>query len=334
VVRRVKRELKRAAEQMAASLAPLTWSMQRAPRLVVLMYHRVLPLTHPDRATEQPGMYVSPKTLDMHLGLLRAHGFDLVHLDDWLREGAQSRSARSCAITFDDGWRDNYDHAYPILKRWNAPATIYLVSDMVGTNYSFWPNLLARLLGRCDEALLARMPSWLRAIVANETGGSVPRALEVGQIDRIIGACKSGRTDGELLAALRELADTNERDLMSWAEIEEMKASGLVRFGSHTRRHTRLSKVSSAADLRDEIVGSADSIAQRLGVRPVTFCYPNGDTSTEAVATVRTAYQAAVTTRRGWHTTEDDPFVIRRIGLHEDVSDRPAAFIARISGWL
>jgi peptidoglycan/xylan/chitin deacetylase (PgdA/CDA1 family) len=329
----VKRQLKRAAEQVAASLAPLTWSMQRAPRLVVLMYHRVLPLTHPDRATEQPGMYVSPQTLDMHLRLLKAHGFDLVHLDDWLRDPV-AKGARSCAITFDDGWRDNYEHAYPILKRWNAPATIYLVSDMVGTSYSFWPNLLARLLGRCDEALLARMPPWLRAIVANELGGGVPRPLDIGQIDRIISACKSSRSDADLLAVLRELTEAGERDLMSWAEIEEMKASGLVRFGSHTRRHTRLSKVPSAADLRDEIVGSADSIAQRLGMRPVTFCYPNGDTSAEAVATVRTAYQAAVTTRRGWHTAEDDPFVIRRIGLHEDVSNRPAAFIARVSGWL
>jgi len=125
---------KRAVVCAVARTAPLTWRWRRPGSLVVLMYHRVLPKDSPARRTEQPGMYVSPETLDLHLGELKRH-FELVHLDDWLRR-AEARSTLprlACAITFDDGWRDNYDFALPVLARHGAPATIFLVSSYIGT---------------------------------------------------------------------------------------------------------------------------------------------------------------------------------------------------------
>jgi hypothetical protein len=136
----VKRQLKRIAEAVAAPLAPLTWRMRRDPRLLVLMYHRVLPPTHADRAIEQPGMYVSPATLDLHCALLKRY-FDFVHLDDWLR-AARAREElprMACALTFDDGWRDNFEYALPVLEQQCVPATIFLVSSYTGTAREFWP---------------------------------------------------------------------------------------------------------------------------------------------------------------------------------------------------
>src|SRR5690606_25886998 len=140
----VKRLLKAPAQQLAGTVAPFLWRW-RAPSLVVMMYHRVLPHTHPDRATEQPGMYVSPETFELHMHLLRKH-FGLVHLDDWLDALAENRPLprHACAVTFDDGWRDNYQYAFPVLERLGVPATVYLVSDLVGSSYSFWPNALAK----------------------------------------------------------------------------------------------------------------------------------------------------------------------------------------------
>ena len=64
------------------------------------------------------------------------------------------------------------------------------------------------------------------------------------------------------------------------------------------------------------------------------FCYPNGETTATARRLVSQNYLGAVTTRKGWHSLEDDPFLIRRTGVHEDVSSRRAALLARISGWL
>ena len=64
------------------------------------------------------------------------------------------------------------------------------------------------------------------------------------------------------------------------------------------------------------------------------FCYPNGETSSAAIDWVRRYYLGAVTIRSGWHTTADDPFLVRRIMLHEDVSRTRESFLARLSGWL
>jgi len=255
-------------------------------------------------------MYVSPNTLAMHLRVLHQQGFTFIQLDDWLAS-ADNREAvppRCCAITFDDGWRDNYDHAYPVLSRARAPATIYLVSELVGTRYSFWPSSLARTLAK--------------------------RGMSMRQIDETIMQYKATRSDEEMRAVIGSLEnDAGERDLLSWPEIREMQESGLIRFGSHTRRHTRLRTGVDAGALQDEIIGSRQDIEQQLGAAPQTFCYPNGDTSLEAIQIVRSSYRGAVTTRRGWHSRDCNPFLIRRVGVHEDISDRPAAFLARISGW-
>lgn len=309
----MKRRIKWVIETVIAFTLPLLWSLQRRPRLLVLMYHRVLPPDHPDAHTEQPGMRVSPATLQMHLQVLKQRGFTFVQLENWLRLASdkQPLPERACAVTFDDGWRDNYDYAFPVLQRAKVPATIYLVSDLVGTRYKFWPNSLARILSR--------------------------RGMDAAQIDAAIVQYKATHSDEQMRTLVSQdegnEGDEGERDLMDWAEIRAMLASGLIRFGSHTRRHTRLS-CASAATLEDEITGSRAVITQELGVAPEAFCYPNGDTSAEAIDLVRKNYTSAVTTQKGWHVPQADPYTIRRIGVHEDVSNRPASFLARISGWL
>lgn len=329
----MKSVVKRVAEYAIAATAPVTWHV-RKPSLLVLMYHRVLPADHPDRATEQSGMFVSPETLRMHVDYLK-RAFTLVHLDDWL---ADARAARAlprlaCALTFDDGWRDNYEHAFPVLRESGVPATIFLVSDLVGTRYSFWPNALARTLAS-DEQHFSALPSWLVRLLPPRAQG----ALTMAQIDTVIDACKRERSDEEMTAALKDVAPAHaaasDRDLMSWDEVRHMQASGLVRFGSHTRRHTRLSTLSSPQQLSDEIVASREIIADQLSTLPRTFCYPNGDTSRHAVELVRQSYMGAVTTQRGWHDPAGDAWTIRRIGVHEDITRRRASFIARLSGWL
>src|SRR5690606_9889814 len=105
----LKASLKNLAVSAAAQLGPQRWP-GRGPRLWVLMYHRILPLDDARARVEEPGMIVTPTTFAMHLRVLRRH-FQFVQLADWLaaREQGQPLPARACAVTFDDGWRDNHE---------------------------------------------------------------------------------------------------------------------------------------------------------------------------------------------------------------------------------
>jgi len=101
-------------------------------KALVLMYHRVLaPESVP--ADIDPGMYVTTEAFERHLQYLTAH-HDVVSLNslyEWL-SGRRQFARVPCAITFDDGWRDNYEEAFPLLERYGLPATIFLITDQVG----------------------------------------------------------------------------------------------------------------------------------------------------------------------------------------------------------
>lgn len=334
----MKQLVKKVVQSAVAAAAPAAWRVRR-PSLLVLMYHRVLPQDHPDRAREQPGMYVSPESLDLHLEVLSRYA-TFIHLDEWLERVQAGRAVppRACAVTFDDGWRDNYEHAFPILRRRGVPATIYLVSDLVGTQYSFWPNALLNFLSRpagdADPSLA--WPHWLsRALEELEPRAIPNRTVDAELIDRVIEYFKARHTDAEMIALTRELdrspADRG-RDLMSWDEAREMASSGVIRFGSHTRRHTRLLGSLEPKQMEDEILGSRHIIEEHLGSRPRTFCYPNGDYNEGAVNLVRTAYLGAVTTRPGWNSPSSNVYELTRVGVHEDVSRTREAFLSRLWG--
>jgi peptidoglycan/xylan/chitin deacetylase (PgdA/CDA1 family) len=340
VVSALKRIAKGTVIQGAARVAPVTWRWRRAGSLVVLMYHRVLPKDSAARKSEQPGMYVLPETFDLHLTELKRR-FELVHLDDWLRR-AKAGSALpklACAITFDDGWRDNYEFALPVLSKHQAPATIFLVSSYVGTVRRFWPNRLMGLLQRAFDAPGSiHFPQPLGGIVEPMLTQARQRGvLREDDIDRTIQEAKT-LSEERIRALVEEAAGScgdlaGTAEILDWSEVAQMAATGLVRFGSHTMTHLRLGGRVASEELEREIAGSKSHLLDRLGQEVDLFCYPNGEVSAEAVDCVRRHYLGAVTTRTGWHTAGQDPYLISRIGVHEGMSATRESFLAYVSGW-
>lgn len=314
---------------------PHRWP-SRHPRLWILTYHRILPADDPRAAIEEPGMMVTPVTFRRHLDWLKPE-FELVSLGEWVNRAQRGKTlpVRACAITFDDGWRDNFEFALPILRETGTPATIFVVSHRIGTQQIFWPNRVARAL--CLRGALADCSSaiWLRGLAPLSTD----RPLTPDEISKAIAACKT-LTDRELSERLDQiekelgLGPWPERFLMDWEELCAMVESGLVEIGSHTCHHMRLNDATNDQDTTREVVESQGLLQERLN-RPVRlFCYPNGDVSLRALDLVQQHYDAAVTTRRGINTPAIPIHQLMRIGIHEDISRCQPDFLTRLSGWV
>lgn len=334
--------LKRSLRVLLAALGRQNRTPRR-PALLILMYHRVLPPDHTELPIIQPGMVVYPQTFNMHLRIVRER-FEVVHLGDWLarRARGQPLPKKACAITFDDGWRDNYDHAFPLLRAAGLPATIFLVSDMVGTPDTFWPERLARLLwnrGRGQSSAVWALTEfdWLRTLgVAYPFGERPPTRSE---IDAIIQQSKR-YSEAELNQKLRAMAPHIAQeeaaavpDILDWHQVNEMAASGLVSFGSHTRHHVRLGDALDKSLLLDEVRTSREIIEKHTNRSVELFCYPNGDYTPAVKRLVQDYYQAACTTQKGWNDLMADSHALKRVGVHQDVAFDETSFLAKLSGW-
>lgn len=338
----IKRMLKRSLQYAAATLGPHTRN-KNAPSLLILMYHRILPSQDARNRFEEPGMVVTPETFRLHLEIIRQY-FEIIDLSEWLtlkQEGCQL-PAMACAITFDDGWADNHEFAFPVLKELQAPATIFLVSDMIGTSQQFWPERLSRIitdisLNHSDEWFHPEL-AWLKVLATGlPINGTQPSQEELSALIAITKRYPDQEIHDRLDLienALQLQSASQAASLLDWHQITEMIDSGLVKAGSHTCRHVRLNKDTPEEILINEIINSKRTIESHTGKPVETFCFPNGDFSPAALELVRQHYAGAVTTNSGWNTTATDNYMLQRIGIHQDISQDRTAFLARISGWM
>lgn len=303
----------------------------RTPMLWILMYHRILPHQDARFANEEPGMLISPDTLDMHLQEIKKY-FQVMHLSQWIKdkEAGKPLPTKACAITFDDGWLDNYQFAWPILQKHNIPASIFIVADMAGTNQVFWPNLIAQVLKQKEQANVQQDLQWIpgcNAILSKQNLAFEER------LSQLVNQAKQ-LNEEEIYPKLERLEclQSQEPALMSWEQIKELDKSPLIEFGSHTSRHLRLNDKLDKQTIKHEIKHSKTTIEQHLGHSIDLFCYPNGDYSDYSTQLVHDNYLAAVTTERGINNRHTLNRKLVRIGVHEDISNNKHSFRARLSG--
>lgn len=313
--------------------------------LLVLTYHRVTP----DVPWPDP-LVVTPDLFEQQVGYVKRH-FRLLSADE-VAEIIRSRKsfpARSCLITFDDGWKDNYTYAFRVLQAYQAPAIIFLTTGYVGTNKRFWHERLASLLyplpfSGGQRRTVAHL-NWATASVEEvaQEVGSVPLRARQLVIEEIIEAWKPLEESAlelkiqQLEAALGHCLPANSPAMLSWEDVAAMAAGG-IEFGSHTVSHALLDQV-TAAQLEIELCGSKETLESRLG-KPVEFiAYPNGNYN-EAVVTASQVcgYLGGFTCEVGFNVTSERPFQLKRkhvlnelsIGWDGQFSD--AFFAAELSG--
>ena len=304
------------------------------------MYHRVF---EPDDTNQlfEPGMYVTPKTFESHIVFLKNY-FSISNLKNFIyqyKEDLTLPSPPRCVITFDDGWHDFYKNVYPLLKRYQIPATMFLPTNFIGSENWFWTDRLAHLVSKCGETtLLDAMKRDIRDPLTRQL--SRIQGSPHARLDKAIQILKSctketiEKTLSELSAAWGIKQKPPGRAFLSWEEVEELSRSGFVEFGSHAASHQMLPALDDET-VRQELDSSKGELISRKVADPdfIPFCYPNGSMDERIVKMVREAgYGAAVTTRSGWNLHRADPFILKRVGIHQDMTSTTAMFGCRIAG--
>jgi peptidoglycan/xylan/chitin deacetylase (PgdA/CDA1 family) len=293
-------------------------------RAAVVGYHRVVDDFATHAAYSIPAMLTSRSMLERHLDWI-ARRFQIINLEELPKKTGSHASARPMvAITFDDGYRDVYEHAFPLLKRMGIPATVFVSTDWIGASRALphdrlyqslqraragwpllpreWPHLLRRLdIAMSDAAVTALSHSSyaaLRGLVTTLAQGDLLRVIDA--LEAEVGASDEGPRGCRPL---------------TWEMVAEMSAAG-IDIGSHTKSHVLLTN-ENRKTVVDETFGSRQQLESRLGRSVTCFAYPDGRFDDAAVAAVAAAgYRIAVTTCR--HCDRDYPLLtVPRVMLWE-----------------
>ena len=278
----------------------------RAAAPLVLGYHRVVEHFDPKRHQTMPGMLVSRPMLERHLDTLaRRYRFVSVdELGEMLEEGRPADRPLA-AVTFDDGYRDVYENAVPLLVRKGIPAAMFVVSDLVGTRQLLVHDQLFLALSSASRQaarLSAFLARWLTvAAVPASARLSVARASgDPAQLTAALMVCLSQELTRRLLSALESNfggappADAEGLLPMTWEMLADMQRKGIT-IGSHSCSHARLANEANSA-LSRETSASRERLEQRLGVSIRHFAYPNGSFNSTAVrAVAESGYRFAYT---------------------------------------
>ena len=283
-------------------------------KALILTYHRFGEL--------RDGVKTSVHAFARQLDYLASH-YRVVPLSTLadLMSGGRELPPSLAALTIDDGYLDAYEIAFPILRRYGVPATLFLTTGFVDRNCWMWTDKLRYLIlktraTRLDADLggkqlrisLSGRASRLKAATdLNSRLKAMPDELKEDAINRIASS---------LRVTLPEVPP-HEYFPLSWDQAREMESGG-VEIGSHTVSHPILTNISEA-HLRTELTESKARLEAELG-HPVTlFCYTNGDYDARVRRAVEEAgYRCAVTVEPGLNDSLSDMLLLKRVHTEQD----------------
>lgn len=254
----------------------------------ILMYHRV----HPDRSgpswqLEQRHFRHQIRHLTRNYRVL-----PLAEMVDALID-CRPLPPRAVAVTFDDGYRDNYTEAFPVLEELGCPATIFLTAGLLGSTETMWWDKLQYVLTRTrlSRPEATRILTEKHGLPAPDWQAANSEEL-VLVLKRVPEAEKQATVD-RIAADLGVDPHANLDDrMMSWDEARALVASGLVTMGSHTLTHRNLKDL-DIAEARREISESKRILERELD-RPIDlFAYPFGNPANDYTEEVKAAVREA-----------------------------------------
>lgn len=292
-----------------------------AGRAAILRYHSVSSAADGTHLYLDPGLAVLPDDFDGQCAYLRQH-YRVVSLDDIVEclKTGKALPPKAVALTFDDGYLDNYTRAFPILRRHGLTATFYVSTGCIDNLSILWTGLL-------------RFAVFTSTLPMLEVGGPLPFRFPLTTDSQrreafttLIITMKNIPTPDRLALLDRVRAAAGIEDLsplssmmMSWEQVREMHGAGMT-FGAHTITHPNLPNATHE-ESRREIFGSRDALAERIREPVRHFSYPNGRGSAHLTDGVRNlvreaGFDSSTTSVTGSVVPGDDLLALKRIGIY------------------
>lgn len=303
VVKAFRQAVSRLARRAAwhSGLSPLLFRLRPRPR--ILMFHGV----------GAPGL--PAEVFREQISFLSRH-FSIAPLDEVVRSGGAAANGKPrLALTFDDGLRNNYTVAYPVLREFNAPATFFVCPGLIESGRWLWNHECRARLGSMSGTERHGFADALRA--------------DAETIEAIVSKMKY-LPNAERRAVEDELrhltpgfapneAQRRQYDMISWEELRSLDPA-LIGIGGHSTSHQILPKLSGEA-LEREVAECRRLLERGLG-RPVRhFCYPDGAYDAAVLDCVGRHFDLAVTTREGFIPSPPRILELPRISIADTLPD-------------
>jgi peptidoglycan/xylan/chitin deacetylase (PgdA/CDA1 family) len=322
---------KRSLKSLAA---PLSWgwtetrkSLRRTAadegQVLILAYHRIVADIAQAERDSIHGLVISTATFRQHLELVR-EAYEVVTMDEALvmARGEKHSGRTAAVITIDDGYRDVYEHAWPVLRALGLPAIVYVPTALIGTTQLLDHDRLFWLVHEAHERGLDLCEPLEAAGLTPEHAARLCAARDVARVTEQLNyqplAVRQPILQSlEAALGLRHDDYPAGYELMDWEMVRAMAAEGIT-FGGHSERHVILTLESEVA-AEGEIRRSKRVLEEQLNRPARHFAYPNGYHN-EAVRQMiaRAGFASATTTERVLVKRGADALTLGRFSLCEE----------------
>jgi len=246
----------------------------------LLCYHRILSAHKAEDDGVHHSLWLTPEGLSSQIRWMKSVGA----IVDYSRitDTSIPNDRPLFALTFDDGWKDNFEYALPVLKQYQVPAHIFLSTEAVDTGALFWPQDIATKTKRLVATGHAeKVFSALVEFMPEQAMSAIPKRTEVMEIVESWIESLKLQNDNDRLKLIHEYyrrlklkIDPLQGYLLCWDDARIMQKNG-ISFGSHTHNHTIIEGLPPEM-IEYEINRSKSLIADKLQINVDSFCYPNG----------------------------------------------------------
>ncbi len=316
-------------------------------KIIILAYHGFTDSASHEGIENYQGKHLDIDSFRQHLMHLRDH-YNVLNITDLIDRILCGKSIpdNTVIITIDDGYRSNYTLAYPLLKEYQIPASIYITTDFINKEDFLWTDRIEYALNATESNKLDieigsewhffTLKSKREKIICDTALRRMLKKLPPDKRISIVEAVE------HILGKSLSMSNTPRIYMpLKWKDIAEISKEGLVSIGSHGLTHTIMTSM-DREDIRKELSLSRSIIEEETMLPCSIFSYPNGGTGdfnelTKALLK-ECGYRSAVTTVAGVNRANSDPYELKRLGMSRETNlsefKRILSGVARLPGYI